>query len=81
MINPVPVDRLLPRGLHRLPVTGNSGEIVLVAVTSQHHLTPSSPYVVPVDSDADAAADWLRVELDRLEPEHSVPQHHLTLVR
>lgn len=80
MISPVPVEQLLQRGIHRLPVTGNSGEIVLIAVTSRHHMTPSSPYAVPVDSDADAAADWLGVELDRLDPEGSRPQRHLMIV-
>jgi hypothetical protein len=80
MISPVPVEQLLQRGIHRLPVTGNSGEIVLIAVTSQHHMTPSSPYAIPVDSDADAAVDWLEMELCRIDPEGSRSPRHLTLV-
>jgi hypothetical protein len=76
MIERVPAGQLLRRGLHRLPVLGPHGETVLVAITSGHQLTPSSPYAIPEGSDPDTVAAWLWEELDRIDPVgRAVPRH------
>lgn len=65
-VQPVPASQLLNHGIYRLPVTGAHGEIVLIAVDDQHHLTPSSPYTIPENEDPAESIEWLNVELAHL---------------
>lgn len=60
---PVPASQLLTHGIYRLPVLGPHGEIVLIAVDDRHHMTPSSPYIIPAREDPAESIEWLNVEL------------------
>lgn len=62
-VQPVPASQLLPHGIYRLPCVGPRGETILIAVDDQHHLTPSSPYTIPVNEDPAESLEWLNVEL------------------
>lgn len=67
-VPPAPYVPLLERGVWKAQWQGPNGEIVLLAISSDHKLLTGTPHVISVGGDHIAAADALWDLLDARDP-------------
>ncbi len=67
-VPPAPQVPLLERGVWKACWQGPRGEIVLLAVRSDHKLLAGQPHLIELGADHIAAADTLWDVLDRCDP-------------